>query len=192
MKVLTDALKQMLNALAFANAGEYMTQRDKVRVLRQTSQAAAMPEIENQIAASGGSTRHIALYMGSELPAAVMDYVIQTCSRLNNDLTVLTFESKKTANELLQPYEEVLAEVDISMEVVHLSGEPIPSLARYIRKHPEIAFLACKDSGYLGRRYVNNTLRKNAIPVPVVVVATSKADAQVTTQDSSESKVSIG
>lgn len=179
MKALTEALKQMLDALAHANAGEYMTQREKLKVLAHSSVTAKAPQtnIEQEMPVAS-NRRHIGLYMGSELPREVMDYVIQTCVSLNNDLTVLTAESKKAANVLLQPYESLLVESGITMRIATISGEPVPAMARYLRKHPEVAFLACKDKGYLGRGYINGTQRKNALPVPVVVVATGKAAAQ--------------
>jgi hypothetical protein len=59
------------------------------------------------------------------------------------------------------------------MEMVVLSGEPISGLKRYLRGHPEVAFVACKEAGYLGRSYLNGSQANNALPVPVVVVAAS-------------------
>jgi len=190
MKVLTDALKQILNSLAYANAGEYMTQRDKARFLNQST-ADIKTVIEPVEVKVVSKARHIALYTGSELPSEVMDYVIETCLRLKNDLTVLTFESKKASTALLQPYENILAKAGINMQVANLTGDPITGLARYLRKHPEVAFLACKDSGYLGRSYVNSSQRKNALPVPIVVVATSKTVTHTPAQANAEDKASV-
>ncbi|MGB5457137.1 MAG: hypothetical protein WBO18_14385, partial [Gammaproteobacteria bacterium] len=174
MKPLTDALKKMLNGLASADAGEYLTPRQKaaffedtdVTVVNATDEAPVLSEA----AATASTRRRIAMYMGSELPASIMNYVIETCSSLEHDLTVLTFESNSISNALLEPYTEILTGKGIEMQIVKLSGEPIPGLARYLRSHPEIAFMACKDTGYLGRSYMNSTQAKNALPVPVVVV----------------------
>lgn len=176
MKPLTDALKKMLNGLASADAGEYLTPRQKaaffedtdVKVVNATDSAPVLSE--KAVAAS--ARRHVAMYMGSELPATMMDYVVETCSSLEHELTVLTFESNSTSNALVEPYANTLAEKGIKMQIVKLSGEPIPGLARYLRSHPEIAFMACKDTGYLGRNYMNSTQAKNALPIPVVVVVT--------------------
>ncbi len=174
MKKLNETLKQMLDALAYAHAGEYMTPREKSRMLSQNSAIETVPEIPEPAKADAGSNaRRVALYLGSELPAEVMDYVIQTCARLRHELTVLTFESESTGRALLQPHQEALDAAGVDMQLVTLSGEPVPGLARYLRSHPEVAFLACKDSGYLGRSYLNGTQRKDALPVPVVVVTTT-------------------
>ena len=61
------------------------------------------------------------------------------------------------------------------MQLESLTGEPVAGLARYLRSHPEVAFLACKDAGYLGRSYVygSQSQKKNSLPVPVVVITTA-------------------
>jgi hypothetical protein len=178
MKPLTDALKKMLNGLASADAGEYLTPRQKAAYFENTEfkvvHADEPAPVLSAATTPASARRHIAMYMGSELPASMMDYVIDTCSSLEHDLTVLTFESGSVSDALLEPYTGSLAAKGIDMEIVKLSGEPIPGLARYLRGHPEIAFMACKDTGYLGRNYMNSTQAKNALPVPVVVVVTQQ------------------
>ena len=182
MKPLTDALKRMLNGLASADAGEYLTPRQKAAFFEDTEYKVVKADDEapvlSETAVTASTRRHVAMYMGSELPATMMDYVIETCSSLEHDLTVLTFESSSISNALLEPYTDKLNGKGIEMQIVKLSGEPIPGLARYLRSHSEIAFMACKDSGYLGRTYLNSTQAKNALPVPVVVVVT-QAGAEV-------------
>lgn len=179
---LTATLKKMLNALAHADAGEFMSSREKENLLgantTQISEAQTIAEIAVETTASSSNSRRVALYTGSELPAEVMDYVIETCTRMQHDLTVLTLESEQTAKSVLQPHIASLKAAGINMKLATLgSGAPVPQLSRYLRGHSEVAFLACKDTGYLGRSYLTGTARKDALPVPVVVVATGK-DAQ--------------
>lgn len=184
MKPLSNALKKMLNGLAYADAGEYLSRRQKSAYLENVNQTvednpgpAPAPAPSKPVARTSAN-RRVAMYLGSELPPAVMDYVIDTCASLEHDLSVLTFESGMVSSALLNPYSERLQAKGIDMEIARLSGEPIKGLARYLRSHPEIAFLACKDSGYLGRNYVNGTQLKSALPVPVVVVVTDTAAAE--------------
>jgi hypothetical protein len=191
MKALTKTAKMMLDALAHADAGEYLTPREKTRVLagqispRQTLVEAPAPAIEE----TGSSARRVALYLGSELPGEVMDYVIQTCGSLQHNLTVLTFESENTARALLQPHKGALENAGVEMKLVTLSGEqPMMGLNRYLRRHPEIAFLACKDSGYLGHLFMKGMQNKNALPVPVVVVTTDKKGAGSAGQPAADHK----
>jgi hypothetical protein len=175
MKKLTATMKKMLDALAYADAGEYLSRREKGRVLaRNTNTVPIAPHVpEPSRVRAASSARRVALYVGSELPPEVMEYVIDTCSRLQHELTVLTFESESMAQAMVKPYQQALDASGVDMELVTLSGEPLSGLNRYLRSHPEVAFLACKDSGYLGRSYLKGTQRKNALPVPVVVVTTA-------------------
>lgn len=176
MTKLTATLKQMLNALAFADAGEHLPRIEKTRYLNQvmgiptaqTRDAAPVP-VTNEMKASNGG-RQVALYMGSELPGEMMEYVLQTCARLKHGLTVLTFQSDSTSRALLKPYEERLTSAGIDLHLVNLTGDLVPGLTRYLRSHPEIAFLACKDTGYLGRSFLSGTERQNTLPVPVVLL----------------------
>jgi hypothetical protein len=171
---LTDDIKRMLNALAYANAGDYLTLPQKDEVLRNatpaTANVAAAPE-----AATAAKRPHVGLYLGSELSADVMQYVTQTCARLKHDLTVLTFESETEARALLAPYQTMLDKAGTGLSVVVVSGEPPAALARALRRRPEIAFLVCNEAGYLGHSLMAGAQGKNSLPVPVVMVAANEA-----------------
>ena len=201
MTTLTDTLKQMLNALACADAAEFLTPAQKTECLdRARGRKIAPPVHAEDLApeaapATVGGRRHVAMYMGSELPADMMGYVVQTCARLKHGLTVLTFQPEDEGRALLKPYLSMLAEAGVGMQLVALTGDPVPGLARYLRAHPEVAFLACRETGYLGRSFLNGTQRKNALPVPVVLVE-SQQDAMLQPTRESESemigKTSVG
>jgi hypothetical protein len=176
MKALTKAVKQMLDALAYEHAGEHLSRKEKTLALGEELEtiknSTGSTVFEPAKVRTSSNVRRVALYLGSELPSEVMDYVIETCSRLGHELTVLTFQSEITGRELLYPYQQALETAGVEMKLATLSGDPVSGLARYLRGHPEVAFLACKDSGYLGRSYLKGTQRKDALPVPVVVVTT--------------------
>ncbi len=171
---LTTVLKKMLDGFAAADAGEFLTAKQKVNVLKGiNNQEVSIEEsapVVNNTAVKPQARRKVAMYLGSELPSAMMEYVIDTCTNLQHDLTVLSYESGIVSQALLAPYIERLTELGINMETVRLSGEPIKGLAKYLRSHPEIAFLACKESGYIGRLHTNGNKQTNVLPVPVVVV----------------------
>ena len=101
---LSDEIKRMFNALTFANEGENLTPRQKRRVIA----GGAAPTIAIDPTPAQKSGPQIGLYLGSELPADVMAYVMQTCIRLKHGLTVLTFQSESDARALLQPYQTEL------------------------------------------------------------------------------------
>jgi len=57
------------------------------------------------------------------------------------------------------------------VRVAILSGEPPAALIHTLRRRPDVAFLICNESGYLGRSLIKGTVRQDAMPVPVVLVA---------------------
>ena len=176
---LTQEIKRMLNALAFADAGEGLSLSQKTRFLNRNAAADnAIPAGTAAPVQAKNERQQVALYMGSELPADMMHYVVQTCGRLKHGLTVLTFQTDGAAHALLAPYVDELAAAGITMKTVLLTGDPVSGLARYLRRHPEVAFLACKETGYLGRSFLNGTQPQDVLPVPVVLVATHDENAQ--------------
>ena len=135
MKKLTEAMKQMLDALAFAHAGDYLTRREKARVLNQASGQVitAPPAPEPVNAPARRNARRIALYLGSELPSDVMEYVIQTCARLQRELTVLTFQGENTGRALLAPHREALKAAEA---LDQLGRSPTPTLLGMLKDGP--------------------------------------------------------
>ena len=183
MKKLNDGIKRMLNALAYANEGENLTPRQKRRVIA----GGTAPTIAIGPTPTQKSGPQIGFYLGSELPADVMHYVMQTCSRLKHGLTVLTFQSETDARALLEPYQTELENTRTSVQLTVLSGEPPAALVQALRKRAEIAFLICNESGYLGRGLMKGIVRQDAFPVPVVMVAAS--DATITKPEKTETAV---
>ena len=181
MVKLTEVIKRMLNALACADAGEYLSLHQKIDYLNQKSGTGNALQADTPMPVPTQATRQrqqVALYMGSELPAEMMHYVVETCGRLKHGLTVLTFQSDSTARALLSPYADELADAEIALKIVPLTGDPVSGLARYLRRHPVVAFLVCKETGYLGRSFLNGTQRQDILPVPVVLVAIREDNTQ--------------
>jgi hypothetical protein len=175
MSVLTEALKQMLDGLAHQDAGEFLTtSRKSAEFARGTKIKPTQQVVESEPAPVVESRRRIALFIGSDLSPNVMEYITQTCTRMQHDLTVLSFESGHVAQESLAPYREALDAAGIDIRLVTLGGNTISQLVRYLANHPEISFLACKESGYLGSSYVMGYQKKNEMPVPVVVIVERK------------------
>ena len=181
MSVLIEALKQILDGLAHQNAGEFLTPSQKTAELScDTNIKPIERTVETEPAPVVASRRRLALFTGSDLSPDVMDYITQTCIRMQHDLTVLSFESEQVAQELLAPYREELDAAGIDIRLVTLGGNSILQLAHYLGNHPEISFLACKESGYLGSSYVTINQKKKEMPVPVVVIVERKNAALMT------------
>jgi hypothetical protein len=186
MKKLTEGLKKMLDALAYAHAGEHLSRREKMQVLPSNNDIIHIEPtpVAEAVAASHIQARKIALYLGSELPQEVMDYVIETCASLEHEMTVLTFETEAKAKSLIEPHLAAIAQAGINYELVTLQGTPVTGLARYLKRHSEVAFMACKEAGYLARTIMHGP-KKNVLPVPVVVVTTKKQDGRSNKEENS-------
>ena len=175
---LTNEIKRMLNALAYAHAGENLTRRQKTRSIASTQVKAAPAAPVAKVAIRP----QVGLYLGAEVSADVMQYAVQTCSRLRHGLTVLTFQPEEEAQALLAPYQAMLNDAGIELNVVALTGEPPAALAQALRRRTEVAFLICNESGYFGHGVLNNAQRNGGMPVPVVLIAASDAPALQSTE----------
>lgn len=140
---------------------------EQLRKLSSVGPISVFEPVRMRVSANANS---VALYMGSELLSTMMDYVIAVCSHFGYKLSVLTFQSKSMSRALLAPYRQALEKAGVKLEIVTLKGDSVKGLARYLRAHPELAFLICREAGYLGRSYLKGIQRKDAMPVPVVVV----------------------
>ena len=169
MKQLAHHIKHMLNALASADAGEYLTLHQKVRHLSPATQEQIQPPMPTK-EPSATTQKRIGLYLGSELPRHVMDYVLQTCQRMRHGLTILTLQDEQDAKIMIDPLVVEFEKAGLDLRVDYLTGEPLASLTRYLRRHPEISFLTCNESGFLGRGLINGAKGMDNLPVPVVLV----------------------
>jgi len=169
----SSSLKRMLNALSFAHVGESLTLSQKDRALATSSAApAADPIVAKEPSNACAVPRsQVGLYLGSELPESVMQYVLQTCLRLHHGLTVFSFQSQREIDALLAPHHAALASANVAVRSVVLSGDPVKALASALKRRSEIAFLVCNESGFLGHRLTRGTMSSDSLPVPVVLVA---------------------
>lgn len=178
MKHLTRHLKHMLDALASADAGEYLSLQQKARYLAPASQEQRreQPPAEKSTATA---KKWIGLYLGSELPQHVTDYVLQTCLRMRQGLVILTLQDEAEAHTLAAPLVAAFKDAGLALRMEYLYGEPVASLARALRRHPEISFLTCNETGFLGRALTRGTQGVDSLPVPVVLVAPRDSEASL-------------
>lgn len=169
----TTSLKRMLNALTFAHLGESLSLSQKDRALATSSAASvATPVVVMEQSTTRAVPRsQVGLYLGSELPVSVMQYVLQTCARLHHGLTVFSFQSEREIDAILAPHRSALAEAHIVVKSVPLSGDPAKMLVSALKRRSDVAFLVCNESGFLGNRLTRGAMNPDSLPVPVVLVA---------------------
>jgi len=185
---LSTPIKRMLDALACAHAGEFLRDVEKFRVLA----GIPTPPVKAAVHKPVSNRPQIGLYLGSELPKEVMQYALDTCERLHHGLTVFTFQTEREMGELLAPYQTALEAAGITLTIVELYGVPPAPLAQALRRHPEVAFLVCNESGYLGIGISKGRVRRDSLPVPVVLVSAGSqaAPAETTAAKTQDTKSS--
>lgn len=176
---LTEILKRMLDGLAYANLPEYLSTSEKHSLLAPCP-ATVTNTVSSKSADPVVTRPQAGLYLGSELSDYIMQYALQTCGRLGYGLTVLTYMTHDEAQTLLAPYQTTLEATATEVRLITLTGEPPAALTRALRRRPEIAFLICNESGYIGNGLLNGRVHKNAIPVPVVMVTRQDAAPSTT------------
>jgi hypothetical protein len=185
MRKLTDQLKKALSALAYANAGEMLPDRDKDRLLvdDKPPRAKAMAPAPMRAVAPAPAVAapslngQVGLYLGASLDSAVVEYAAQTCKQLNTALTIVTFQPEDKARELLAPHLAELGREGVVWRIARLQGEPQSSLPRYLRSEARMLFLVCSESGFLGHTVRSGTARRMDFGLPIVLV-TADQDPQ--------------
>ena len=156
MKKLSQHLKQALAALATADAGEMLTRRQMTRFLHGHGEHGG-PAVPPR--------RQVALWAGTTLSKASLDYALSACKRLDAGLSVLHAQGADTAS-----LRKSLG--DSAFQLVALSGRPEAALHHYIATHSQVAFLVLD-----GDDHATHTLAQGAgnPGVPMVVVTSERA-----------------
>ncbi|TNF54110.1 MAG: hypothetical protein EP309_06180 [Gammaproteobacteria bacterium] len=177
MASFTDEIKQAFNALGLANSGE-VSGRYRMEARLRAADSASQAPASGQVLASEAPTlaaapprvrRQIALGVGATLPAAVLDYAINLCRRLQADLLLLTTDPLGL-HRLIAPRRENLA--GILCEAEELSSVSRRSLCRVLENHSRVLFAISGTPDDPVRCLVKGKggLFRGESPVPVVVV----------------------
>lgn len=188
MNFFQSALKSMAKGFEHAHNEDNLNFSIKSYNGTTTKASESQVYVEPQIKQENKNSkrRYIAMYLGSDLPESMMTYLIDSCHQVGHDLIVLSFEQNSTTDKTLAPYMQELEKNDIRIKKVKLSGEPIQELTKYLKTHRNIEYLACKDSGFLGRSYLSGNIAKLSLPIPLVVVTTNVESGSTKSTDLNE------
>lgn len=178
MKKLADQMKQALSALAMADVGE-VSGRYRMEAALNPSPTPTVP------VSTGKPHKLVALGVGSALPAAVVDYVVGVCRRMQADLLMLTTDATRLR--------ELLAEHLPSLEGIHCQAEELANcnrrgVVKVLERRSGVIFavsgapddpIRCLVDGRRG-------LLARATPVPVVVVGERETSRKAPTRSSRE------
>jgi hypothetical protein len=176
MRRLTPTLKRMLEALAmeglaYADLPEMLPRSAKDQYLTGAGshhRAAVAPE------ASGATDsramerpKRVGLFLGPYATRALVDYALESCTRLKAELVVFTFMDDVGARRLLEAHLPLPDGAQPRISIEHLSGDPERALEGLQGRGVRLEFLVCDEQGYLGHRLL---ARETALDIPVVMV----------------------
>ncbi|WP_018880525.1 MULTISPECIES: hypothetical protein [unclassified Thioalkalivibrio] len=172
MPALTQAMKKMLEGLAYADLAEMQPMGDKYRSLASDAPDSnpTAPNAEDSVEPAT-TRRRIGLFVGPFAPRHVFDYAADSCERLGADLVVLTFLGETEARVLIESFTRVGSPLPHDVHIETLSGDPERALRRVLGRGIRIDFLVCDEQGYLGHHVLAS---ETAAELPVVMVATPR------------------
>lgn len=165
---LTEQLKKALSALAYAEAGEMLSAREKWQTLVPDSTAmASRPDLGKAIS----PRKLVALSLGSATSRSAVQYAISVCQRMGADLSVLC-ASVRVAETVLSMHQEAIGAASITCRTVVISGNHARTIKQYLQTHPQVMFIISSSADDPVQALISSgnwDKAVNVTSVPVVV-----------------------
>lgn len=161
---LRTQLKQAWDALAYADAGEFLPYAEKCRVLGVEPPKGCrglLPPLERS------TSRQLALGITKGFHLAQARYAIETAQRLGADL-VLLLDGSQSHESPLKQVAELCAQAQIEVKHQLLQAPWIDSVARFLRSQPSVICLVLGPDSLEAQGL--NIPAKKTFATPVVVV----------------------
>ena len=157
MTKLSDDLKRMLTSLAYQDAGEFLSTRDKMKVLGIEAKPNDVNSSPTLNMVTKPASDRIAFISNGKGRGAPLDYAIDTCLRLGAKIDLLIHSAvDKTAIDAL---EDRIKSTGLYCQTIHLSAEPVDDILNYIHNHPSnkninVRHIFFNLNSYKQRRYI--------------------------------------
>lgn len=165
---LWKQLTQAADALAYADAGEFMSLDEKKATLGvKPTEPTPHPRRPSPVLEP---RRRVALTAERALGPATLRYALDVCDRLDADLEVLAGPG---VPDLSRRIDLALQGRDVTFRVLRLGEDFLADVTRYARNAPSLLFVITGAGDGLAERVANPQGRRAGIPsqVPWVVVA---------------------
>jgi len=172
MKKLSDNLKQALNALAFQDAGEFLSTRDKLEVLGYGNKKTKHPLILRQKAHKIETPKRIALITNEKGNGAQLDYAIDACKRQGGNARLDILLHGAMTTEATINLEKRIKQAAQEYQIIRLGVNAVEDLINYIRNHSSLIFLISKPEDKVARVLIEEVMPKSEehIQLPVVLI----------------------
>jgi hypothetical protein len=182
MRKLSNSLKRILTGLAYQDAGEFLSTRDKMNVLGDTEEQAARTWKKSRIRNGRSNTRRIALITDGKGIGAALNYAIDVSQRQGAQIDLLIHGAVDV--ERISTMEKQIRAADVICNRIQLYAQAIEDLLRYITEHSSLMFLVASPDDSTARLLVEDIIprRRSRITVPLVLIDDqSLANAQALT-----------
>ena len=175
MTKLSEDLKKMLTGLAYQDAGDFLSIREKMKVLGNASENPGKPNtpthtIETRIGGTRAATKRIAFISNGSGLGAPLDYAIDACLRQNAQIDLLIHGSAGSENT--SALEKKIKNSGVSYQRIQLQVTAVNSIVDYIVKHPSLLYLIAMPDDDVVRVLIEEVLpsRRRRIQIPVVLI----------------------
>lgn len=164
---IRNQIKQALEALSAANAGEMLTRRDKHHLIGAAAVAPQQTVVPDRAHHSA-----VAICAATGFSERMFDYALDHCQRLKADLVLLTHEFSAATEVVLEEAVQKLRQQGVHARIAHLHGDWNQAMNHFMRSHRNILYLALSSRDERGVSLLGQGRRhrRHAFPVPLVVV----------------------
>lgn len=172
MKKLSDDIKRALNALAYQDATEFLSTREKLDVLGYGNKKVRHPLIPRQNTQKIETPKRIGLVVDTRSNSVPLDYAIDACKRQgkNTHIDILIHGSMRT--ETTTSLEKRIKQAGLEFQLIKLGENAVESLISYIKNYPSLIFLISMPDDVITRALIEEVMPNSGehIQVPVVLI----------------------
>ena len=172
MKKLSDDIKRALNALAYQDATEFLSTREKLDVLGYGNKKVRHPLIPRQNTQKIETPKRIGLVVDNRRNSAPLDYAIDACKRQGDNTLIDILMHGSMDTETLTNLEKQIKQAGLDYQIIKLGENAIEGLINYIKNHPSLIFLISMPDDEIARVLIEEVMPKSGehIQVPVVLI----------------------
>ncbi len=187
MTKLSDEIKRALSALAYQDAGEHLTTRDKIELLGDGSESQITAESEKRsVSNPAASNKRIALLIDGSNSESAVTYAIETATRLEVKIDLLTHSV--TDDEIYKELDQRISDAGILSRRIPLANEKYDGILSYLNTTPALIFLIASVNDTIAKTLAEEVIPKqiSIVPVPLVLINDNQSP-----NDQGEEKYSI-
>jgi hypothetical protein len=167
---LSKDIKQMLTGLAYQDAGDFLSIREKIKVLGKGSENQGKSAATPPGFASRPAIKRIAFISDGRGVGAPLDYAIDACERQNAQIDLLIHGPADS--KIIAALENRIKDAGISYQQIQLETDAVDGIIEYIVRHPSLIYLIAISNDDVARDLIEDVLprRRRRIQVPVVLI----------------------